>query len=64
MSEKLRPCPFCGGEARIAKRWDDERNHDVWWIVCDECDMMTYESNTEEWLIEAWNRRANDGSYI
>lgn len=59
MAEELRPCPFCGGEARIiAKPYEPK--------VCVGCDDDTclgfsglgwlYDSEQE--AAEAWNRRA------
>ena len=47
---KLKPCPFCGGEARWA---NDDKN----WIECSYCRVETrYCEDTQE-AIEAWNRR-------
>ena len=47
---KLKPCPFCGGEARWVN--DDES-----WIKCSYCGVETmYFDDTQE-AIEAWNRR-------
>lgn len=60
-SLKLKPCPFCGGEARLllnAKRKiygkDEYRTGVV--ACCNVCEArMFYES--EKLAIEAWNRR-------
>lgn len=60
---ELKPCPFCGGHARIAKVGSD------WWRVRvkhdDECalddDHCLTASQTDEgrqWVVTAWNRRA------
>lgn len=53
---KLKPCPFCGGEAfahmlgnEIAKGY---------YIACDECGAKTIVFGYEADAIEAWNRRA------
>lgn len=57
---ELKPCPFCGGEADVV---DNEvfvdvscRNHRCrgW------ADTLMYDSKNE--AIEAWNRRAEDGT--
>ena len=47
---KLKPCPFCGGEART---WED---FDGWRLYCTKCD-ATFRGGTAEELIEAWNKR-------
>ena len=59
MTEKLKPCPFCGNEAEF----------DEWKIFCirclnGDCDIkpQTDWFNTKEEAIEAWNRRVNDES--
>ena len=50
---KLKPCPFCGGEAHFV-------NNDNW-IACGDCGAETSYFDTKEEATEAWNRRANDG---
>ena len=49
MSETLKPCPFCGGEATIEVKtqWYDYDGGDRWWIyqadvMCDSCDAMMH----------------------
>jgi len=54
MSEKLLPCPFCGGEAEIERLEDPT----IWFVDCSQCKCQldeTYE--TKEDVIEAWNTR-------
>jgi len=53
MSEKLLPCPFCGGESDL---W-----HNPPWsfgVICDACGCeITSPDNTRAGAIAAWNRR-------
>jgi Lar family restriction alleviation protein len=55
---ELKPCPFCGGEAEVTPI--------AWNIIqCTRCTCQLIvlpipEGATEEYAIEAWNRRAND----
>lgn len=60
----LKPCPFCGGEARLFV-------NDGISVVCTKCyartmvrvDTMEGKSSAVESVIEAWNRRADNGIY-
>ena len=52
--EKLKPCPFCGGRARIGT--DGEEGHTVF---CTSCKVETNIYADERTAIEAWNRREN-----
>ena len=64
MSDELKPCPFCGGEAEYFSRpntlfmWAHEVDH---WVSCasDDClaDMGLYAEKDR--AIAAWNRRAD-----
>ena len=52
--EKLRNCPFCGGEAMA-----NESSWQGWWygwVVCPKCGVKI-ERQTKADAIEAWNRR-------
>jgi Lar family restriction alleviation protein len=50
--EKLRPCPFCGGEAKSRK------SNGVYYVFCTNCSTKTVDSITPDSAIDAWNRRA------
>ena len=52
MTEKLKPCPFCGGEAKINKR--------EYSIECTRCSAYMGYFYTKQEAIEAWNRRVTD----
>lgn len=72
-NKKLKPCPFCGGHNIEITSCDFECCAD-----CDGCDNKTYAivcnvnkggcggasgfQTTKAEAIEAWNRRANDGT--
>ena len=59
---ELKPCPFCGGEARLFVNGGVR-------VICSKCyastrimsDEIEYDSNAVETVIEAWNRRADNG---
>ena len=59
---ELKPYPFCGGKARLFVNGGVR-------VICPKCyastriltDEMEYESNAVETVIEAWNRRADNG---
>ena len=54
MMAELKPCPFCGGEARLGMDFD-------WhFVYCIECQAQI-ERDYEKEAIDAWNRRAEDG---
>ena len=60
MKDKLKPCPFCGGEARIIEHEFTGANN-TYGIKC-ECGTQGFQfwESIDE-AIEAWNRRAEDG---
>ena len=55
MTEKLKPCPFCGSEN--VKAFTDDIQA-LSWVECLSCHGMMMNLGTEEENIEAWNRRA------
>lgn len=56
MSE-LKPCPFCGSEAR-AEWMDGEEQLDLCWVECGKCGASTVFCGQPELAIDAWNTRA------
>lgn len=62
---ELKPCPFCGGEAKEVYRYDpfDGYQGDCGCFIasCSKCSTQIAE-RTKEKAIEAWNRRAEDGN--
>lgn len=59
MSEKLKPCPFCGGKAEMFELDQDEpANAGGSVIQCSVCQASSaVEFGTKETLVERWNRR-------
>jgi len=61
MRTVVKPCPFCGGPAKLEPMPDTNNN---WWRVrCADyaCGGTTYPRGDEESATAAWNRRAVDG---
>ena len=60
---ELKPCPFCGGKAFLSEYlYSCEPGRcTTQFVEFNGCHTTTYEYNTEEEAIEAWNRRAEDG---
>lgn len=59
MTEELKPCPFCGGKAKIVNIGDCDGS-DFYMIVCTKCTTSTsfgFKSRTKLDVIKAWNRR-------
>ncbi|QQK04800.1 Lar family restriction alleviation protein [Burkholderia anthina] len=63
MSE-LKPCPFCGGHARIARIsndwWRVRSSHDEQCALDDDfCLTAPQTDEGRKWVVNAWNRRAH-----
>ena len=55
MSEELKPCPFCGGNAILA----EINGTDDYYVVCEVCCACT-DFYPKEKAIKAWNSRVED----
>lgn len=54
MSEKLKPCPFCGGKA------ESRCFMMISWIKCIECEASINVEPSLKKAIEAWNKRHDE----
>ena len=64
MSERLKPCPFCGGTAKV------QRSYGFYKVYCTECKATNLKLvvggtcldsyKTRQEAIEAWNRRTDN----
>lgn len=57
--QTLKPCPFCGGEARLMNMGYPH------WVYCTQCGAKVHgrvigEKEGEKASIDAWNRRADE----
>ena len=58
--EKLKPCPFCGGEAQVETILL-ENNDEAWRIGCPKCGATSVASKWDVGIaIIAWNMRTNE----
>ena len=59
MANKLKPCPFCGGEVELVKQKSDEFEFVL--VSCKNCDATIGigGSYNEQKVTEAWNKRSS-----
>ena len=61
MSEKLLPCPFCGGKAKL--HIEKFINYiQGYFVYCKQCNIATPMDDDKQIVIELWNRRANENA--
>ncbi len=56
MSDKLKPCPFCGGKAKLS---NIGAQAGLFCVKCDDCwaKSIFVDSHKQEEAIKAWNTR-------
>lgn len=60
MSEELKKCPFCDGEA-VKKEFHKLMDpYNFWYIECQNCYAKTGGYRVPKKAIEAWNRRSSE----
>lgn len=52
----LKPCPFCGGKAKIIQ---DDRLY-FYKVRCEKCYVETSPADGRNMIVEEWNRRVNN----
>lgn len=53
MSARLKPCPFCGGEAKLYE------SVALYKVRCNDCGASAFGISVKE-VVASWNRRVND----
>lgn len=57
---RLKPCPFCGGEADVVIGGEHKKKYKVY---CTKCQVRQYWHSTRKKAVDAWNLRCVDGIY-
>lgn len=55
--QKLKPCPFCGGKAKIFHYEQGDYYNEAFSVYCDNCGASLEDYDFEEQAIEHWNKR-------
>lgn len=62
--DKLKPCPFCGGEAScdsLGEYHDDEQNErEDFCVACKSCNAVFPPTSSRSESVDKWNNRASD----
>ena len=64
MSDKLNPCPFCGGDAQLTEQIkvnDGIYYKSKWHVHCNNCMCGTFVRDTKTQCVDEWNKRHERG---
>ncbi|MBR5202680.1 MAG: Lar family restriction alleviation protein [Clostridia bacterium] len=64
MKDRIKLCPFCGSEAEVINLDPFHRKDKAFWVFgvkCKDCGIAVWKCSEEE-AVEAWNRRAKNGT--
>ena len=65
MSENLKPCPFCGGEAKLLKIPVPDKNMCIYTVQCTQCTKsIAHPFATKKEAIKTWNSIDNGGKEL
>lgn len=64
VDEELKPCPFCGGKAKVytGEEFFLIGNEKCNSVFCESCQATIRYFQTSKEAMNAWNRRENNGS--
>ena len=58
MENKLKPCPFCGGEALLDVDYQTPfGNIQLFYVICRSCLAKSRKETRKDIAVEIWNRR-------
>ena len=61
MTDELKPCPFCGGEAEVRKFTETKYFVQCFFVQCKSC-LIGSTFTSEQLAVDAWNRRISNES--
>ena len=56
---ELKPCPFCGGEAILETL--EGNSPEAYYVYCPKCNFESGLYSEPDFIVEKWNRRADNG---
>lgn len=54
----LKPCPFCGGNAKEKQRSGFDYGSYYYFVTCSQCEAKTKDYGSADDALKSWNQRA------